>query len=275
LLGSWIPVLAIAAALLGVQYWFSDQIALSAMRAIVVGPEEEPRLYAVFTRLCARVDIPKPALAVADTDDVPGGAFATGRTPSRAVLCVAAGLTEQLTDDELETVLARELSRLAHRDLVVITLATLMPVLAGLLIRVPFHTAPLGGPGWQTSPTLGVELIALVLSVYALGFLLVRALSRYRELAADRGGAVLTGRPSALARALVKLDSTGTPIPAEDLRTPATPGAFTISLAGGPRSRALFSFSSHPSLQARLDRLAGLAATPGGPGRDRAEPSDR
>ena len=257
LLGSWIPVLAIAATLLGAHYWFSDQIALSAMRAEVTGPEEEPRLYAIFTRLCAQAGMPKPALAIAATD-TPPGAFATGRTPSHAVLCVTTGLTKQLTDDELEAVLARELSRLAHRDTVVTTAAPLIALLAGLLTRIPFHTSPLGGSGWQTSPTLGAASIIVALLVYTLGFLLVWALSRHRELAADHGAAILTGQPSSLARALIKLDTAGTEIPTNDLRTLTTPDALVITSAGR-RTRDLF--SARPNLPTRLDRLAKLTTT--------------
>jgi heat shock protein HtpX len=125
-------------------------------------------------------------------------AFATDHAPSHAVLCATTGLAKHLTDDEIEAVLARELSRLAHRDVIVITIASLMPVFAGLLLRIPFHTAPRGGPDWQTSPTSGAEPIALVPSVYVLG------------LAADRAGATLTGQPSSLAHALIKSDITGT-----------------------------------------------------------------
>jgi heat shock protein HtpX len=253
LLGSWPPVLAITAALLGVQYWFSDRIALSAMHGTQVGPEEEPRLYAILTRLCAQADMPKPALAVANTR-VPG-AYAAGRTPSHAVLCVTSGLTNQLTDDELEAVLARELSRLAHHDTLVLTTTPFIAVLAGLLIRVPFHSAPLGGHGWQTNPAFGAELIAIVLSVYALAFLLVRAISRHRELAADHDSAILTGQPSSLAHALAKLDAAGTTIPTTDLRAPTTPD----TPATTPASRHNHSLiSTHPNLRTRLNRLATL-----------------
>lgn len=257
LFGSWIPVVAITAALLGIQYWFSDRIALSTMRAVVVGPEEEPSLYAILIRLCAQADIPKPALAVAATDAP--RAFATGRDPSHAVLCVTTGLTKRLTDHEIEAVLARELSRLAHRDLAVTTIASLMPVLAGLLLRIPFHSAPLGEPDWQTNPTSGAELIALVLTVYALEFLLVRALSRRRELADDRAGAILTGRPSSLGGALIKLDTAGTAIPTRDLRTMTALDASLITPAG---RRAHSLLSPHPNLSTRLDRLANLTTTP-------------
>lgn len=255
LFGSWLPVVAIVAALLGVQYWYSDRVALSAMRAVEVGPEEEPTLYAALIRLCAQADMPKPALAVADTKapDV----FATGRTPSHAVLCVTTGLSEQLTDDEIEAVLARELSRLAHRDSAVLTIASLVPVLAGLLVRIPFHTAPLGGPHRQTGPTtIGAELIALALTVYGLGFLLVRALSRHRELAADRAAATLTGQPTSLARALIKLDAAGTAIPTTDLRSTTAPDASCV-IPAGPRTRTRTRslLSAHPSLRTRLDRL--------------------
>jgi heat shock protein HtpX len=253
LFGSWVPIVAITAALLGAQYWFSDRMALSAMRAVEVGPEEEPRLYPIFARLCAQADTPKPALAIATTD-LPH-AFAAGRTPTHSVLCVTTGLTKQLTDDEVEAVLARELSRLAHRDAVVTTIASFLALLVGLLIRIPFRTAPLGGAGWQTNPMLGTGLIVTVVAVYVLGFLAARALSRHRELAADRGGAILTGQPSSLARALVKLDAAGTPIPTRDLRTLTARDKLAITSAG---RRGRSAFSTHPDLPTRLDRLAKL-----------------
>jgi heat shock protein HtpX len=258
LFGSWLPVVAIAAALLGVHYWFSDQIALSAMRGELAGPEEEPRLYAILTRLCAQADMPKPALAVAATD-VPR-ALAAGRTPSHAVLCVTTGLIDELTDDEVEAVLARELSRLAHRDVVVTTIAPLMAMFAGLLIRIPFHTSPLGGSAWQTDPALGTELAVAVLLVYVLGFLLVRMLSRRRELAADRDSATLTGRPTSLARALIKLDSAGTAIPTTDLRIQAALSRCP-AIPALRRGRSLF--SAHPNLHTRLNQLTSAAAVRG------------
>lgn len=266
LFGSWLPVVAITAALLGAQYWFSDRVALSAMRGVEVGPEEEPQLFAVFTRLCAQADLPKPSLAVAATGNNLPDAFATGRTPSHAVVCVTSGLTKQLTDDEVEAVLARELSRLAHRDAFVIAIASLMAVLAGLLVRVPFDSAPLGGPEWRTNPACGAAFIAIVLFVYAVGFLLVRALSRSRELAADRSGALLTGQPSSLARALVKLDAAngasgaGTATPTKDLRTVTALDRFAITL---PSRRCRSLLSTRPDLRTRLDRLAKLATAAG------------
>jgi len=257
LVGAWLPVVAITAALLGAQCWFSDRIALSAMGGgVEVGPEEEPGLYATLVRLCAQADLPKPALAVA-TAGAPG-AFAAGRRPSRAVLCVTTGLTERLTDDEVEAVLARELSRLAHRDVIVIAVASLMAVLGALLMRISFRAALPGGPGWRSDPAYGAALAATVVFVYALGFLLVRALSRCRDLAADRAGATLTGRPSSLARALVKLDAAGAAIPTRDLRTLTTLDAVR-SAGRGRRGRSLF--CSHPNLQTRLDRLTELAIT--------------
>jgi len=258
LLGSWPPVLAITAALLAVQYWFSDRIALSAMRGTLVGPEEEPRLYPILTRLCAQADMPKPALAVATTD-VPD-AYAAGRTPTHAVLCVTTGLKNRLTDDEIEAVLARELSRLAHRDTLVLTAAPLMAVLAGLLMRIPIHSTPLGGHNWQTNPALGAELIAIVLSAYTLTFLLVRSIARHRELAADHDSAILTGQPSALAHALAKLDPAGTPIPTTDLRAPATPDT-PVTTPASHRTRGRL-ISPHPNLPTRLNRLANLTTAP-------------
>lgn len=258
IVGSWLPVVAIVTALLAVRYWFSDRIALSSMQAELVGPEEEPRLYALLTRLCAQADIPKPALAVADTGAP--NAFAAGRNPAHAVLCVTAGLTEQLADDELEAILARELSRLTHRDAIVLNTAPLIATLAAIATRIPFHTAPFGSIGWQTNPALGARLIAVALSVYALGFLLTQSVARHRELAADRAGALLTGQPSPLARALIKLDTANTAIPTRDLRTPATRRPPPVIGSASRRSRGLL--STHPNLTTRLDQLVNLATAP-------------
>ncbi|HTJ72247.1 MAG TPA: zinc metalloprotease HtpX [Actinospica sp.] len=256
LLGSWLPVVVILALVLLAQYWFSDRIALYAMHGVVLTPEQEPRLHAILDRLCAQADMPKPALAVSYAE-LPN-AFATGRNPSHSVLCVTTGLTRRLTDDEVEAVLAHELSHVAHRDVVVITIASFVAVLAGLLMRASFYGAVLGGRGRQGA-ALGAAFAAVAMFsaiVYGLGFILIRALSRYRELAADRSGAILTGQPSSLAHALVKLDAAGTGIPTEDLRRAAAFNAFLITPAGRRGGSLL---STHPDLRTRLDRLAQLA----------------
>jgi heat shock protein HtpX len=255
-------VVLIVGVLLAAQFWFSDRIALYAMRARVVGPEEEPGLHAVVDRLCAMAAMPKPRLAVADTD-VPE-AFATGRSADRAVVCVTTGLLRRLDTEELSGVLAHELSHVAHRDVAVMTAASFLGVLAGLVTRFAFYSTMFGGGrradrGGQ-DVFVGILLVMAVSAVvYAISFLLVRALSRYRELAADRAGAMLTGRPSALASALTKVTGTIGRIPTRDLRTVAPLSAFFLVPALGARPGLAGLLATHPSLRRRLDQLAELA----------------
>jgi heat shock protein HtpX len=258
-LGSWIWVVLIAAGLLLAQYWYSDKIALFAMRGHVVTEEQAPKLHAIVDRLCAAADMPKPALAMSDTN-LPN-AFATGRSQKHAVLCVTKGLTRNLDDAELEAVLAHELSHIAHHDVAVITIASFLGVLAGLLVRFAFYGALLRGRVRGNPAIFGVLAIMMVTSaaVYALSFVLIRTLSRYRELAADRSGALLTGRPSDLARALTTLDSSVSRIPVRDLRTAQSFNAFFITPVGGSRAGFGGLLSTHPSLDKRLEQLAELA----------------
>jgi heat shock protein HtpX len=188
-------------------------------------------------------------------------AFATGRSPKHAVLCVTKGLTQRLDDAELEAVLAHELSHIAHRDVAVITIASFLGVLAGLLVRFAFYGALLRGRGRGNPAILGVLAIMMVASaaVYTISFVLIRTLSRYRELAADRSGAMLTGRPSDLARALTTLDSSVSRIPVRDLRTAQSFNAFFITPVRGSQPGLSRLFSTHPSLDKRLEQLAELA----------------
>jgi heat shock protein HtpX len=261
LLGAWLPVVLVAAAVLFAQYWFSDRVALFAMRGHLVTPEQQPHLHGIVDRLCAAADMPKPGVAIADTD-LPN-AFATGRNESHAVLCVTTGLIRRLDEDELEAVLAHELSHIAHRDVAVITVASFLGVLAGLLVRLTFYGTLFGGRGRQTNPAFLAAILALMAvsaAVYSISFVLIRTLSRYRELAADRSGAALTGRPSALAAALTKLSGVNARIPTKDLRTAAAFNAFFITPIGGTQGRLSGLLSTHPSLEVRLDKLAGLAA---------------
>jgi len=267
LLGSWTVVVAIAAALLAAQYWFSDKIALFALHGHVVAPADQPRLHGIVDRLCATADMPKPALALSAID-LPN-AFATGRNPGHAVLCVTTGLMRRLDDEELEGVLAHELSHIAHRDVAVITAASFLGIVAGLIARFAFYGALLGGRGRQGNPALLAFisiLMAVSAAVYAISLLLIRTLSRYRELAADRAGALLTGRPSQLAAALTKLDTPGARIPTRDLRTAQAFNAFFFVPArrGAPTPLSGL-LSTHPSLQRRLDQLAAISTELGQP----------
>ncbi|GAA1914110.1 zinc metalloprotease HtpX [Streptantibioticus ferralitis] len=266
LLRSWVLVVVIAAGLLAAQYWYSDRIALFAMHAHEVSAQEQPRLHGVVDRLCAIADMPKPRVAISEMD-MPN-AFATGRNADHAVLCVTTGLLRRLEVEELEGVLAHELSHVAHRDVAVITIASFLGVLAGLLVRFAFYSELFGGRGQRNDQNTAV-LLAIIMAVsavvYVISFLLIRALSRYRELAADRSAAMLTGRPSTLASALTKVSGDIARIPTEDLRTAQPFNAFFFSPALGEGASLASLFSTHPSLQRRLDQLAKISLQLGEP----------
>ena len=264
LLKSWILVVVIAAGVLVVQYWYSDRIALFALHAREVSAEEEPRLHGVVDRLCAMADMPKPRVAVSAMD-LPN-AFATGRNADHAVLCVTTGLVRRLEPEELEGVLAHELSHVAHRDVAVITIASFLGVLAGLLVRFAFYSELFGGRrnDQNTAAVLAI-IMAVSAAVYAISFLLIRALSRYRELAADRSAALLTGRPSALASALTKVTGDIARVPTEDLRTAQAFNAFFFSPALGEGAVLARIFSTHPTLERRLAQLARISTELGEP----------
>lgn len=257
LLQSVVLIVVIAAALLFTQYWFSDRIALYAMHGKIVSRAEQPQLHGIVDRLCASADMPKPEVAVARMD-LPN-AFATGRNADHSVICVTTGLMRRLEPDELEGVLAHELSHVAHRDVAVITIASFLGVIAGLMIRFAFYSELLRGRRDQNTMAAFAAIMGVSLVVYALSFLLIRALSRYRELAADRAGAMLTGRPSALASALTKISGDIARIPTRDLRTAKAFNAFYFTPALGTFPGARF-LSTHPSLEQRLERLARISA---------------
>jgi heat shock protein HtpX len=256
-LRSALVALVIVAAMLWAQWFFSDTMALAAMRAREVTPEEAPTLHAMVDRLCALADMPKPRIAVADTD-IPN-AFATGRTPSRAVVCLTTGILRRLDEKELEGVLSHELSHIAHRDVTVMTVASFAGVLAGLLTRIVLW----GGVGRdnrdQNAALVFMAVMVASAIVYVVSFLLTRALSRYRELSADRSGALLTGNPSALASALQKVSGDIATIPDRDLRSVEAVSAFAFApaLTSGTSISSLF--QTHPPLEARLEQLAQIA----------------
>ncbi len=246
------------------QWWMSDTLALRAMRARVVSPEEAPELHGMIDRLCAMADMPKPRVAIADTD-LPN-AFATGRSPNRAAVCVTTGILRTLTAEELEGVLAHELSHVAHRDVLVMTVASSAGIVAGMVTR----GAQFGGLGLGRSRNgnngagaIGfVAVLVVSLVVYAVSFLLLRLLSRYRELCADRSGAFLTQKPSALASALTKISGQMNAVPERDLRAAQSMNAFFIAPAA--RGLTLKTLTStHPPLEQRLDQLARIAASLG------------
>lgn len=235
------------------QWYFSDSIALKSMRARVVTPEEAPELHVMVDRLCQLADSTKPRVAYSDSP-VPN-AFATGRSPKHSVVCVTRGLLEQLEPAEVESVLAHELSHVAHRDVTVMTVAGVTGVVAGLMMRSFLYS---GGRGRGNSNTGGIPIqLAMMLVgvvVYALSFVLIRVLSRYRELAADRAAAYLTGSPSTLASALTKISGEMGRIPAQDLR--AASGANHLALVPAINGRDVVQLlSTHPSLEQRLAQL--------------------
>jgi heat shock protein HtpX len=255
---SAVLAVVIAGGMLFAQYWFSDRIALYAMRGRIVSPEEAPQLHGAIDRLCALADMPKPRVAIADAD-LPN-AFATGRNPNNAVVCVTTGIMRRLDADELEGVLSHELSHVAHRDVAVMTIASFLGVLAGLITRFGLYGGLGGGRRDQNTAVIVLTIILVSAAVYAISFLLTRALSRYRELAADRAGAMLTGRPSALASALTKISGDIARIPSRDLRQAEAFNAFFFAPAISGKGVSLSSlFSTHPSLETRLDRLGVLS----------------
>jgi heat shock protein HtpX len=246
------------------QWWNSDKFALKAMRARVVAPHEAPELHTMIDRLCAMADMPKPTVAIAYTD-LPN-AFATGRSPSHSAVCVTTVILDRLTVDELEGVLAHELSHVAHRDVMVMSLASSAAIITGMVLRGSQYGA-LGLFGRRdNNSALPAWLLILLVSivVYAASFVAIKLLSRYRELAADRAGAFLTGKPSALASALTKITGEIASIPQRDLRQAQPMNAFFIAPAiGGVSWRTLT--ATHPSLEQRLEQLAKVATELGRP----------
>ncbi|WP_186777173.1 zinc metalloprotease HtpX [Streptomyces salinarius] len=257
LLKSWVLVVVIVALIFGAQYWFSDRIALFAMRGRIVERDEYPELHGVVDRLAAMADMPKPVVAVSEME-MPN-AFATGRNPDNAVVCVTTGLLRRLEPAELEGVLAHELSHVAHKDVAVITVASFLGVIAGLIVRFAFYSQLFGGRRDQNTMAVLAVVMGVSAAVYALSFLLIRALSRYRELAADRAAALITGRPSALAAALTKVTGDIARIPTKDLRTAQAFNAFYFTPAFGAEPGLSRIFATHPSLEQRLDQLGRIS----------------
>jgi heat shock protein HtpX len=261
-----LPVLFALAIAFG-SLFFSDKIALATAGAKEVSPDDGPqakRLHAIVDRLCALADMPKPKVAIAPTD-MPN-AFATGRNSSKAVVCATDGILRRLDDEELEGVLAHELSHVAHKDVVVMTIASFIGIMAALLVRFGFYSEIFGGGGRgrnnNQSPVVLVALAMMVIGAvtYAISFLLIRLLSRYRELAADRSGALLTGQPSKLASALVKVSGSMAQSPTRDLRKAEPLSAFYFAPALKPGSASIHNvFSTHPSLDRRLQQLSDIS----------------
>jgi heat shock protein HtpX len=239
------------------QWYRSDTVAMRAMGAREVTPEEAPELHGMIDRLCAMADMPKPRVAVADTD-LPN-AFATGRSPERSVVCVTTGILRTLTAEELEGVLAHELSHVAHRDVLVMTVASTAGIVAGMTMR---------GASWgafgrnKASGAYIAAVLVISLVVYAISFFLMRLLSRYRELCADRSGAYLTQKPAALASALTKVSGQMNAVPERDLRAAQPMNALFLTPA--IRGLGLGTLTAtHPPLEQRLDQLAKIASSLG------------
>src|SRR3954452_18366484 len=248
-LKSALPVVIILVGLAALQLFTSDKLALAAMGGRVVTPQEAPQLHALIERLCVQADLPKPRIYVVNTP-MPN-AFAMGRSQKNAAVCATTGILELLSPSELEGVMAHELTHIANRDVAVMTLAGFFASLASMIVQFGFFFG--GGGDDEDSGPSWLAVIAVALIVYIVSFFLMQALSRYREYAADRGAAVLTGRPSALASALMKISGGMQRIPQQDLRTQhAEMNAFYIFPA---RQSLLGLLATHPPIEKRIARL--------------------
>jgi heat shock protein HtpX len=254
---SAVTIVVIAVALFAIQLVGSDKIALATLGAKEVSASDEPELHAVIERLCIQADLPKPRVAVIEAR-MPN-ACALGRSQKTATVCATRGLLDLLDPAELEGVMAHELSHVIHRDVMVMTIASFFATIAALIIRFAFFFGG-GFGGGDRNEAEAIEVVILVsVLVYAISFMLLRALSRYREFAADRGSAILTGRPSALASALLKISGTIERIPRNDLRSAEGMSAFFIVPARAKNSMMNL-FADHPPLEQRLAALSRLEA---------------
>lgn len=255
-----VTIAVIAGVLLIVQLFASDKIALATLGAREVSPEQAPELHGIVERLCVQANLPKPKVYVMNTQ-MPN-AFAMGRSQKSASVCATSGLMQMLDTHELEGVIAHELTHVINRDVMVMTLASFFATLAAMIAQFAlfFGGGFGGGYGRNREEEAGIAMVMLVsILVYAISFLLLQALSRYREFAADRGSAVLTGRPSALASALIKISGTIERIPSQDMRRAEGMSAFFIVPARAKKS-LMNLFSDHPPLDKRLQALSRLEA---------------
>jgi heat shock protein HtpX len=261
-----VPMLLIVLGLAFFQYYTSDKLALAASGAKVVTREQAPALHDMVERLCAMADLPKPKIAIMDTP-VPN-AFATGRSPKHAAVCVTSGLWNRLEPKEVEGVLAHELSHIANRDVLIMTVASFFAMLAALLARFGLYAGMFGGGGRRGNNNNGLPVWLIVVGVaavtYAISFVLIRTISRYREYAADRGSALITGTPEYLMSALQKISSQMTLIPNQDLRQVQGMSAFFI-IPAKVRGSASELFMDHPPLEKRIAALAAIAREMGRP----------
>jgi heat shock protein HtpX len=259
-----VPMFVIIVAIAFFQYFTSDKLALRAAGARIVSREEAPGLHDMVERLCAMADLPKPRVAFMDTP-VPN-AFATGRSPKHAAVCVTTGLWERLEPKEVEAVLAHELSHIANRDVLIMTVASFFAMLAAMLTRFMLYAGMWGGGRRDNNngPPVWLIIFAVSAATYAISFVLIRTISRYREYAADRGSALITGAPEYLMSALQKISSQITMIPQEDLRQVETMNAFFI-IPTNWRKRTSEFFMTHPPLEKRLAALAEISREMGRP----------
>ncbi len=251
-------IVVVAVIMLSFQLFASDKVALATLGAKEVTPSEQPELHGIIERLCVQADLPKPRVCVMNTS-MPN-AFAMGRSQKSATVCATTGILGMLDTAELEGVMAHELTHVINRDVMVMTMASFFATLAALIAQFAlfFGGGFGGGYGRSNEEEEGIILVLLVsVIVYAISFLLLQALSRYREFAADRGSAVLTGRPSALSSALIKISGTMDRIPAQDMRAAEGMSAFFIVPARTKKS-IMNLFSDHPALEKRLDALSRL-----------------
>ena len=236
------------------QLFFSDKLALASMGAKEVSPQQAPGLHSMIEKLCIQADLPKPKIAVADID-VPN-AFAIGRSRKSATVCATTGIMRRLSPSELEGVMAHELAHVKHRDVLVMTIASFFASIAAIITQFGFF---FGGGGDDDNPSFAIVLLVSFV-VYILSFFLMMALSRYREFAADRGAAIVTGRPSALSAALVKISSAVEQLPSRDLREAERlermNAFFIVPVRVKSAVQALF--STHPPMEKRIERLQQL-----------------
>jgi heat shock protein HtpX len=248
---SAIVIVVVAGVLFLIQFFTSDKIALASFGAKEVSPGEAPELHAIIERLCIQADLPKPRVAIAE-NEMPN-AFAMGRSQKSATVCCTTAILQLLSPAELEAVLGHELTHVKNRDVMVMTLAGFFATVASFIAQFGFFFGGFGGDGEGEDNSFGLVILVSFV-VYAISFLLLRALSRYREFAADRGSAILTGRPSALSSALLKISGTMQRVPDRDLRAAEGLSAFFIFPARTKNS-IMNLFSDHPPLEARLARL--------------------
>jgi heat shock protein HtpX len=244
-------VLVVAGLSLG-QLFLSDKIGLAAMGAKEVSPQEAPGLHAMIERLCIQADLPKPKIAVADTP-MPN-AFAMGRSPKSATVCATTGIMQTLEPHELEAVMAHELTHVKNRDVMIMTIASFFASIAAMIVQFGFFFG--GGGGYSDSDDDSPSFLVVILVsfvVYIISFFLILALSRYREFVADRGSALITGRPSALSSALLKISGQMEKVPEQDLRAAQQLSAFFIA---APVKRGVKTlFMDHPPTEKRIERL--------------------